>query len=78
MEDTSASDLRLDWLDLSSTPAFAGVTGCLGMTLLPGRRCPGYVVKEPRDLERDAQKLVALRVGQLLTRSSTELIAWSD
>jgi protein-tyrosine phosphatase len=62
MEDNSASDLYLDWLDLSSAPAFVGGTGRLGMTLLPGRRCPGWAVKAPRDLERDARALAALGV----------------
>lgn len=63
MKDIPASDLYLDWLDLAAAPAFAGVTGRLGMTLLPGRRCSGYAVKEPRDLERDAQTLAALGVS---------------
>jgi len=63
MEDNPASDLYLDWLDLASAPAFAGGTGKFGMTLLPGRRCPGWAVKAPRELERDAQTLAALGVS---------------
>jgi len=61
-EDATATDLYLDWLDLAAAPAFAGVTGRFGMTLLPGRRCSGQTAKQPRDLERDAQTLAALKV----------------
>ena len=62
MEDLPAPDIYLDWLDLAAAPAFTGVTGRLGMTLLPGRRCPGQTAKQPRDIEQDARTLAALGV----------------
>ena len=36
MEDSPASDLRLDWLNLAAAPAFAAVAGGFGMALQPG------------------------------------------
>ncbi len=45
-----ADRLALDWLDLSLAPRFAGWTGRLGMTSLPGTR---------RALEADAAQLAA-------------------
>jgi protein-tyrosine phosphatase len=62
MEDAPATALYLNWLDLAAAPAFAGVTGRFGMTLLPGRQFVGRITKQPRDIERDAQALATLGV----------------
>jgi hypothetical protein len=72
----AATALYLNWLDLTAAPAFAGMTGRLGMTLLPGRRCPGLMAKQPRDIELDAQALTAFGVDVfVLLVEDYELIA---
>jgi protein-tyrosine phosphatase len=66
MVDAVAPDLYLDWLDLPAAPGFAGTTGRLGMTILPGRRCSGKTAKEPRDLELDAATLASIGIDAFI------------
>jgi hypothetical protein len=59
---SSAPAFYLDWLDLAAAPCLASVSGRLGMSILPGRRCAGKTAKEPRDLLRDAETLATIGV----------------
>lgn len=54
---STTSPLRVDWVPLGDTPGLAGVTGALGMTLLPGKKRLGYSGPQWRDPAADARRL---------------------
>ena len=54
---SSASPLRVDWVDLGRVPRFAGWSGRLGMTFLPGKQRDGWSGQHWRDLEADVERL---------------------
>ncbi len=63
---SSLHPLRVDWVDRDAVPAAAGWRGRLGMTFLPGKRCPGASGDHWRDPEADAARLRALGVEVLV------------
>jgi ADP-ribosylglycohydrolase len=54
---STAHPLRVDWVDLAQVPRFAGPTGRLGMTFLPGKRDHGIGGAHWRDVRADAARL---------------------
>jgi ADP-ribosylglycohydrolase len=56
---STSHPLRVDWVDLTEVPGFAGWTGRLGMTFLIGKHDLGSAGRHWRDLELDAAHLRA-------------------